>query len=129
VLDDTYNANPASVAAALCTLRDVAGEGRRVAVLGDMLELGEAEASLHAEVGETAARLGVEVLVAVGLRSRHMAESAQRSGVSTVLVADDAEAAARLLPGLVRAGDTVLVKGSRGMRMEQALTTIVEEEA
>jgi UDP-N-acetylmuramoyl-tripeptide--D-alanyl-D-alanine ligase len=129
VLDDTYNANPASVLAALCTLRDVAGDGRRVAVLGDMLELGEAEASLHAEVGETAARLGVEVLVAVGLRSRPMAESAQKSGVSTVVVADDAEGAARLLPGLVRAGDTVLVKGSRGMRMERALTAIVEEEA
>jgi UDP-N-acetylmuramoyl-tripeptide--D-alanyl-D-alanine ligase len=127
-LDDTYNANPASVVAALYTLRDVAGEGRRVAVLGDMLELGEAEASLHAEVGEAAARLGVELLVAVGPRSRHTAEAAQKGGVSTVVVAEDAEEAARLLPGLVRAGDTVLVKGSRGMKMEQALATIVEEE-
>jgi UDP-N-acetylmuramoyl-tripeptide--D-alanyl-D-alanine ligase len=127
-LDDTYNANPASVVAALYTLRDVAAEGRRVAVLGDMLELGEAEASLHAEVGEAAARLGVELLVAVGPRSRHTAEAAQKGGVSTVVVAEDAEEAARLLPGLVRAGDTVLVKGSRGMKMEQALATIVEEE-
>ena len=127
-LDDTYNANPASVVAALCTLRDVAAQGRRIAVLGDMLELGEAEASLHAEVGEAAARLGVEVLVAVGLRSRHTAEAAQKGGVSTVVVAEDAEEAARLLPELVRAGDTVLVKGSRGMRMERALAAIVEEE-
>lgn len=127
VLDDTYNANPASVLAALRTLVELPRRGRAVVVLGDMLELGEAEEALHAEVGEAAARLGVEVVVAVGPRSRSTAEAARGNGVESVHVVSDAEEAARLLPTLIRPGDVVLVKGSRGMRMERALASIAPE--
>jgi UDP-N-acetylmuramoyl-tripeptide--D-alanyl-D-alanine ligase len=124
LLDDTYNANPASVAAALQTLRQIAGSGRAVAVLGDMLELGAGEAALHAEVGKEAARLCVDVLLAVGPRSKETAEAARAGGVALVCVAADAEEAARVLPEIVEPGDTVLVKGSRGMRMERALAAL-----
>jgi UDP-N-acetylmuramoyl-tripeptide--D-alanyl-D-alanine ligase len=128
VLDDTYNANPASCAAALHTLREIAGGGRAVAVLGDMLELGEAEGSLHAEAGEVAARVGIDLLLAVGPRSARTAEVASAHGVPHVELAADADEAAGRLEELVQPGDTVLVKGSRGMRMERALRALVGEE-
>jgi UDP-N-acetylmuramoyl-tripeptide--D-alanyl-D-alanine ligase len=124
ILDDTYNANPASATVALATLRETAGNGRSVAVLGDMLELGEAASALHAEVGKEAGRLGIDVLIAVGPLSRETAEAAEGAGVDTVHLAADSEEAGRLLCEIVRAEDTVLVKGSRGMRMERALAAL-----
>lgn len=126
VLDDTYNANPASVRAALEALHDVAGAGRTIAVLGDMLELGEAEKELHAEAGREAARFGVTVLIAVGPRSRQTAAAAREAGVGDVRTADDALEAAGILTDLLRPDDTVLVKGSRGMRMEGVLGSGVD---
>jgi UDP-N-acetylmuramoyl-tripeptide--D-alanyl-D-alanine ligase len=121
VIDDCYNANPMSMRAALDDLAATAGEGRRVAVLGDMLELGPQEQAFHAEIGVHAAQRGVDVLVAVGPRSTVTAE-AFGHGAHTVL---DAATAAALVPGLLRPGDTVLVKASRGIGLEavtQALT-------
>jgi UDP-N-acetylmuramoyl-tripeptide--D-alanyl-D-alanine ligase len=115
VIDDCYNANPMSMRAALDDLAATAGEGRRVAVLGDMLELGPGEARFHAEIGAHAATLGVDLLVAVGPRSRQMADAF--AGGESVL-APDAAAAAQLVPGLLGAGDTVLVKASRGVGLE-----------
>jgi UDP-N-acetylmuramoyl-tripeptide--D-alanyl-D-alanine ligase len=115
VIDDCYNANPMSMRAALDDLAATAGEGRRVAVLGDMLELGPQEARFHAEIGAHAATVGVDLLVAVGLRSRELADAFD--GGEKVL-AVDAAAAARLVPDLVRTGDTVLVKASRGIGLE-----------
>ena len=116
VIDDCYNANPMSMRAALDDLAATAGEGRRVAVLGDMLELGPEEARFHAEIGAHAATLGVELLVAVGPRSRELADAFGDAG-ETQVVADAAQAAV-LAPKLVRAGDTVLVKASRGIGLE-----------
>jgi UDP-N-acetylmuramoyl-tripeptide--D-alanyl-D-alanine ligase len=115
VIDDCYNANPMSMRAALDDLAATAGDGRRVAVLGDMLELGPEEARFHAEIGAHAATLGVDLLVAVGPRSRELADAFDRG---EKLLAPDAQAAAKLVPGLVRAGDTVLVKASRGIGLE-----------
>jgi UDP-N-acetylmuramoyl-tripeptide--D-alanyl-D-alanine ligase len=117
LIDDCYNANPMSMRAALedlaATVRGEQGS-RPVAVLGDMLELGEGERAFHAEVGEQAARAGVELLVTVGPRAAAMAE---RFDGSITAVGDAAEAAA-VVPALVRTGDVVLVKGSRGVGLE-----------
>jgi UDP-N-acetylmuramoyl-tripeptide--D-alanyl-D-alanine ligase len=117
LIDDCYNANPMSMRAALedlaATVRGEKGS-RPVAVLGDMLELGESEHAFHAEVGEQAARAGVELLVTVGPRAAAMAE---RFDGSTTAVGDAAEAAA-VVPTLVRTGDVVLVKASRGVGLE-----------
>jgi len=116
VIDDCYNANPMSMRAALDDLAATAGEGRRVAVLGDMLELGPEEARFHREIGAHAATLGVKLLVAVGPRSRELADAFGDAGEA--VLAPDAAAAARLVPGLVEPGDTVLVKASRGIGLE-----------
>lgn len=119
ILDDSYNASPVSTIAALEVLAGMEG-GRRVAVLGNMLELGDYAAEGHREVGQAAARLGVDVLVAVGDLARHMADGA-RETVRRLDVhhVPDRAAAAPLLAELVRPGDVVLVKGSRGMAMEE----------
>lgn len=123
VIDDCYNANPMSMRAALDDLAATAGGGRRVAVLGDMLELGPEEARFHAEIGAHAAATGVELLVAVGPRSRALADA---FGGETHVVADAAQAAA-LVPELVRSGDTVLVKASRGIGLEVVAEALAAE--
>lgn len=116
VIDDCYNANPMSMRAALDDLAATAGEGRRVAVLGDMLELGPDERSFHAAIGTHAASAGVDLLVAVGPRSAAMAPPF--GDARAVRLVPDAAAAAALVPGLVEPGDTVLVKASRGVGLE-----------
>jgi UDP-N-acetylmuramoyl-tripeptide--D-alanyl-D-alanine ligase len=108
IINDCYNANPMSMRAALDDLA-AAAPGRRVAVLGDMLELGPDEIRFHEEIGAYARERGVELLVTVGPRAAHM------GGDHAV---DTAADAAALLPGLLRPGDTVLVKGSRGVGLE-----------
>jgi UDP-N-acetylmuramoyl-tripeptide--D-alanyl-D-alanine ligase len=113
IVNDCYNANPMSVRAALDDLARRA-PGRRVAVLGDMLELGRDEARFHEEIGEHAGRAGIEVLVAVGPRAAAMA--GPFGGESHAV--EDAREAAEVLGGLLRTGDTVLVKGSRGVGLE-----------
>ncbi len=115
VIDDSYNANPASMAAALRALVAI-GKGRRtVAVLGSMAELGEFEQAGHEEVGRLAAELGVDRVVAVGEQAApiHRGAGAVASwGGASVLVTDQ-EAAIALLREELRPGDVVLVKGSR----------------
>jgi UDP-N-acetylmuramoyl-tripeptide--D-alanyl-D-alanine ligase len=113
VIDDCYNANPMSMRAALDDLAESAS-GRRVAVLGDMLELGPEEARFHAEIGRYAGECGVDVLVTVGPLAASMGPhfSGELHGT------DDAAAAAALVRELVAPGDTVLVKGSRGVGLE-----------
>jgi UDP-N-acetylmuramoyl-tripeptide--D-alanyl-D-alanine ligase len=129
VLDDTYNANPVSVEAALRALDEIAGAARRVAILGDMLELGPEAVALHEQTGEVAARSGVDVLIGVGELSRHTAAAADREGVAEVASVPDAAAASELAATIVHAGDAVLVKGSRGMRLESVVRTLIEGEA
>jgi UDP-N-acetylmuramoyl-tripeptide--D-alanyl-D-alanine ligase len=121
VLDDCYNANPMSMRAALDELAATAG-GRRVAVLGDMLELGPGEVRFHEEIGAHARERGVDVLVTVGPRAAHMAGP---FGGETRAAANAGEAAA-LVSGLVAPGDTVLVKASRGVGLE-AVTEALQQ--
>ena len=120
LINDCYNANPLSVGAALEDLGAHATAGRRLAVLGDMLELGEREAELHREAGAQAAHAGVEVLITVGPRARHMADGF-RGEVHAVA---DAQDAAAVLSSLKRAGDVVLVKGSRGVGLERVAESL-----
>jgi UDP-N-acetylmuramoyl-tripeptide--D-alanyl-D-alanine ligase len=128
VIDDCYNANPMSMRAALDDLAATAGEGRRVAVLGDMLELGPEEARFHAEIGAHAAALGVELLVAVGERSRALADAYGDAGAGELQVTADAAQAATLVPQLVRPGDTVLVKASRGVGLERVAEALTADD-
>jgi len=125
VINDAYNAGPASMAAAvelLVDLRERRG-GRAVAVLGDMLELGQVTEEAHREVGRLVAGAGLDYLVAVGPRSRVLAEEALAAGLdgSRVVHHPEPEAGAVALAVLdiVGPGDTVLVKASRGMRLEE----------
>lgn len=128
VLDDTYNANPASVSAALHTLERIANGSRRVVVLGDMLELGDEAPRLHQEVGREAARIGAQVLVAVGEMAEEILRGAQAEQPPPLCLAfQDSQAAAQGVPALLQPGDVVLVKGSRALQMEQVVQAIAED--
>jgi len=122
LIDDCYNANPQSTKAALLTLTHlVRGKGRAIAVLGDMLELGPTELDLHRDVGRFAAGAGLGLLVAFGQRARAIGEGAIESGMKTETVrfTSTPEEAIELLRANIRPEDVILVKGSRGMRMER----------
>jgi UDP-N-acetylmuramoyl-tripeptide--D-alanyl-D-alanine ligase len=119
VLDDAYNANADSMLAALRVLRDLPCQGRRVAVLGDMAELGAHSESAHAEVGRQAAALGVEQLIAVGKMAGTMALAARNAGLNRVIELADAEVAAAAIRSFLKSGDTVLLKASRSSRLER----------
>ncbi len=125
LLDDSYNANPLSVTAALETLGAKGGEGRRIAVLGDMLELGTEENRFHSEAGAKAALL-VDILVTVGRLSRATAMGARNAGLSAASVIElvDCDAAIAAVAGLQRPGDRILVKGSRGMRLDRLASAL-----
>jgi UDP-N-acetylmuramoyl-tripeptide--D-alanyl-D-alanine ligase len=127
LLDDTYNAAPPSVLAALNLLAEL--EGRRVAVLGDMLELGEYEERGHRMVGARAAEV-VDELVTVGERARWIAKEALQAGLmeAQVVILKDSNAAVEYLKDCVGDKDVVLVKGSRSMRMDQVVAELEEIE-
>ena len=126
VIDDSYNSSPAAVHAALAVLREVAG--RRVAVLGDMLELGTLSVGAHEAVGADVAK-SVDALVAVGELAATIAASAERNGLRDVhRAADGGEALVRLRQ-LLRPGDTVLVKGSRALALDKLADALVRVEA
>jgi UDP-N-acetylmuramoyl-tripeptide--D-alanyl-D-alanine ligase len=114
LIDDCYNANPISMRAALEDLAEAGRDRRRVAILGDMLELGPQAREFHLEIARHADRLGIEVLVTVGPLAAAMAPAFMREVHSVA----DARAAARLVPTVLRDGDVVLVKGSRGVGLE-----------
>ena len=120
VLDDAYNANPASVSAAMHTLASLPTSGRRIAALGDMLELGTTAAGLHAETGVEAATLGLDLLVSAGPLMEQAVQAARAAGIAAE-AALDSRAAGELLVGYLRPGDVLLIKGSRGMKMEAVL--------
>jgi UDP-N-acetylmuramoyl-tripeptide--D-alanyl-D-alanine ligase len=123
LLDDTYNAAPSSTIAALNLLEDL--DGRRVAVLGDMLELGEYEERGHRMVGVRAAQV-VDELVTVGERARWIADEAQVANLNREQVKelDDSDAAIDYLKDRISEGDVVLVKGSRGMEMDRIVSAL-----
>jgi len=127
LLDDTYNAAPTSVIAALNLLDDL--DGRKIAVLGDMLELGEFEERGHRMVGARAAQV-VDLLIIVGERAEWIAEEARAAGLSEsqVVVLGSGDEVVEYLDEKVGEGDVVLVKGSRGMRLDRIVTALEEIE-
>ncbi len=119
LLDDSYNANADSVRAALETLRDFPSRGRRVAVLGDMAELGVHSNAAHSEIGQYTARLGIDHLFAIGQMAPVLATAARQAGLKAVEEFTEVTAAARALGRFVRSGDVVLVKASRSSALER----------
>ncbi len=131
VLNDCYNANPGSMSAALKTLRGFGKDCKHSALLGDMLELGASAAEAHEKIGREVAELGYEQLALVGGFAKHLAEGARQAGMAAErihLFADTGAMAAWLLDEIdkkhIAAGDWLLLKGSRGMRMEKVLETV-----
>lgn len=118
ILNDTYNANPQSMRAAIGVLSD-RKSAFKMAVLGDMFELGSLAPALHAGVGEYLGKAGVDCLVAVGELSEHMAQAAEKAGVPMVFRCPDKGAAIPVLKDNVRPDSAILVKASRGMAMEE----------
>ena len=118
ILNDTYNANPQSMRAAVEVLSGAKGE-HKVAVLGDMFELGPLAPALHAGIGEYLAKAGIGCLVAVGELSRHIYEAAKAAGVPQCWHCQTKEEARPVLDSVVRPHSTILVKASRGMAMEE----------
>ena len=128
IVDDTYNASPASVKAALRLLADIPDRGRSIAVLGDMYELGQETVSGHRAVGEYAATLQIDYLFTVGELAREIAEGARAAGMPTnrVGVCPDNQTVTALVRDFVKSGDVVLIKGSRGVRMEEIVAPLSE---
>ncbi len=119
VLDDCYNANADSTIAALETLCGLPLQGRRVAVLGDMNELGAHSAAAHAEAGKRAAELNIGQLVAIGKMAAVTAQAARAAGLMRVFEFAEVEGAVRALKNFLKPGDVVLFKASRGVQLER----------
>ena len=127
IVDDCYNANPMSMKASLDILKDA--EGRKVAILGDMGELGENEAALHAEVGHHAAGTDVDLVICTGALSRHMADAIRQDKPSMhVIYEPDRDSLLSHLADYVQEGDTILVKASRFMKFEEVVKQLTREQ-
>lgn len=128
IIDDTYNASPVAVAAALESLHEVKYAKRRIAVLGDMLELGKFSAEEHRRVGEQVARVA-DVLLTIGPRARGIAEAALGKGMdeANIFQYETSDRAGRELQTMLRAGDVVLVKASQSIRAEKIVKEIMAE--
>lgn len=128
LLNDAYNANPASMKAALDTLCGLEASGRRVAVLGDMRELGQSSDRFHREIGEFAGRCRLDALVCIGAQSHLISEAAQQAGMAPRAISrfPDAAAAVKVVPGWLREGDLVLLKASRGIHLEELAKAITD---
>ena len=127
LVDDCYNANPASMAAALDTLAGLARGGRALAALGDMLELGEAEGESHEELGRLARACGLSVLATFGPRTRATHRVALEAGLpeADAFHTEDMGALAAFFSGRLGPGDVLLVKASRGMKLERLVETLL----
>lgn len=125
VIDDTYNASPDSMKGALDVLMHTKGL-RSVAILGDMFELGDTSACQHELVGRYAAQAGVQLLVAVGKDARYIKQGAEEAGLESALWFSKKEDFLKDMASVIEKGDVVLVKGSRGMKMEEIVKKIME---
>lgn len=125
LIDDTYNASPVAVGVALHALRSLSG--RKIAVLGDMMELGQHSVTAHQQIGEQCVASHVDMLVTVGVRAQKIAESAHAKGMSEKVIHTFARSpeAGEFLQGIVMAGDNVLVKGSQSVRMEKVVELLM----
>jgi UDP-N-acetylmuramoyl-tripeptide--D-alanyl-D-alanine ligase len=125
LFDDTYNSNPYALSRALTLLQQADVQGRRIAVIGDMLELGDGEAEYHHQAGRAIPR-DVDVVVGVGRRSQALLDGARHAGFTEERLYhfDNAEAAGAFLESFIRPGDLVLVKASRGIGLDKIITML-----
>ncbi len=128
IIDDSYNSSPVALEEALNTLALIRTKGRKIAVLGDMLELGTHSANEHKKVGDYVAKT-VSCLITVGVRARAIAEGALNNGLheEKIFQFEDSREAGKHLEILLKSGDIVLIKGSQGMRMEKAVEEVMAE--
>lgn len=126
IIDDTYNASPVAMESALETLSKLDGKGRKIAVLGDMLELGKHANIEHRRMGEIAGKV-CDMVITVGIRARHIAEGALIAGLSEkkIFQFEDSREAGKFLEQKIKEGDIALAKGSQGMRMERAVLEVM----
>lgn len=126
IIDDTYNSSPLAAETALGMLADIRTKGKRIAGLGDMLDLGRYTPDAHKQVGAVAAKTA-DILVTVGMRARYMAEGALDAGMSekNIYQFEDSRKAGKFIESILEPGDLVLLKGSQGMRMERAVEEIM----
>ncbi len=126
ILEDCYNAGPESMMASLENLSALSKNGRKAAVLGDMFELGDASEELHRKVGRKAAEVGLEMLITVGEGAKAIAEGAMEGGLTKVRAfeTEEIEQAAEAAKTLCESGDLLLVKASRGMRLERLIALL-----
>ena len=131
IIDDTYNASPIATKAGLQTLNDFGnkiiekqGIGRKIAVLGDMLELGQYTVKAHNEIGELAGQIA-DILVCVGSRAKLIAETARQSMNDNIYAFDTSDEAKLKVQDLIKQGDIILIKGSRAMKMENIVEEII----
>lgn len=127
VIDDCYNANPVSMKAAIDLLS--MGEGRRVAILGDMFELGADSDAMHGEVGVYAVKKAVDVILCIGEKSRYMYEAARKAKKEEqeIYYFPTREKLLEKLPGLIKEGDTILVKASHGMGFDKVIEVLKDK--
>ena len=126
VINDAYNANPASMAAAIETLAAIDCAGHRIAVLGDMFELGSQSRNQHLRLGEHVARTDIDRLYLLGQRAGEVKKGALRAGMKerAIVIGHDHNDLAAQIGRCVRKGDWLLFKGSRGMKMENVLAQL-----
>jgi UDP-N-acetylmuramoyl-tripeptide--D-alanyl-D-alanine ligase len=127
IIDDTYNSSPFACKTGLATLGEIKNEGRKIAVLGDMLELGKHTKVAHEEIGEVA-KESAEILVVVGPRALSIKQGALEAGMSQKKIFDfsDARQAGEFLKNFVKENDLIFVKGSQGMRLERTVEAILD---
>ncbi|MBV8630312.1 MAG: UDP-N-acetylmuramoyl-tripeptide--D-alanyl-D-alanine ligase [Silvibacterium sp.] len=128
IINDSYNSNPEALKAMIGTLASmpVGSGGRRVLVAGEMLELGAESAALHAACGKAAKQAGIEIIAGVRGYASHIVEAAKDQGAAETRFFDSPEEAGRWLGGILRPGDVVLLKASRGVKLERALDALKE---
>lgn len=128
VINDSYNSNPNALLSMVNTLVEGAGAAKRkIVVAGEMLELGEKTVNIHRETGEKIAASGVDMLIGVRGLAKDLVDGAVSSGLSNAQFAEDSNAAGELLKTIVREGDVILVKGSRGVRTENVIEKLREK--
>jgi len=130
IIDDVYNASPDSMTASIAILSQSKGK-RKIAVLGDMLEMGHYSEKAHRDVGAVVAEYGIDILITRGRDSRWIGEQAKELGMNTECIHNcvDNEDVINLLGTIIKEGDTILVKGSRGMKMEEIVSYLVHRKS
>ena len=128
-IDDSYNANPESMRAALATLAELETDGRRIAVLGEMAELGAESERGHREVGEAAASLQIDEVIAIGKTASTIADAAQKAGLEKSRAVASADEAAEILADETSPNDLVLIKGSRAARTERVIEEFAKRQS